>query len=63
MAFHQKGRQITKLDSSSVSLGKAVNILFGKGTGVHWWLRGKELQFCPWEVGLCPVGLWSHSFL
>lgn len=42
MAFHRKGRQITMLDSLSVSLGKAVTILLGKGRGVHWWLRVKE---------------------
>lgn len=33
MAFHRKGRQITMLDSFSVSLGKDVNILVGKGRG------------------------------
>lgn len=51
MAFHQKGRQITMLDSFSVSLGKAVTILLGKGMGVHWWLRGKGGELCPWQIG------------
>lgn len=63
MAFHGKGRQITMLDSFSVSLGKAVNILLGKGRGVHWWLRVKERELCSGQMGLCPIGLWSLSFL
>lgn len=52
MAFHQKGRQITMLDSFSVSLGKAVTILLGKGMGVRWWLRGEGGELCPWQIGL-----------